>query len=140
MDLGLPRSASNAFLTSVALWIISMFLPIAFSDLGQPIYGWRILIIGWFGPLDRMFAWYANPLAIGGVVLILRKRITAATAVVAIALVFAAQSFTWREIPSDQSAEIVDHLSFGFYVWLASLVVLLGTTRFISRNNAKLQP
>ena len=98
-------------------------VPIASQD-----SGFHILLMGPLGVFLGMFAWFANPLMLLALLLsTFRKRRTSmAIAVAAIAL--GLQAYAFRAVPFSEASmdpsnlNHVDHLGYGFYLWMAALV------------------
>ena len=91
--------------------------------------GIQVLAFGWMGLLLGQAAWLANPVLLLGVILLVCRRWIAACITVLVALGLGATT-VWLfscEIPADEGG--VSHfqlaqLGFGFYAWLASMVVV----------------
>lgn len=115
-------------LLSIALFISSLFLvPIQTSANKEPVIGLFLLLWGWLGPLDAVFAWYANPLLFlawrnywrGETNLAFRKGIFSA--------VLASTYLLHKSVLLDEGggrAMIVSY-NLGYWLWLASPIALL---------------
>ncbi len=119
-------------LISVALFLIACLSPaLVFTGVnGQEVMpGFWILAIGWLGPSFGQFAWFANPvLFLSMLALLFRKRV-AAFVLALVSLAIAAN--TWllfsQPIPADEGGVnqlTLQHLHFGFYFWIASMLVV----------------
>jgi hypothetical protein len=95
-------------------------------------YGYHILLLGFLGVFIGMFAWYANPLMLLALVLSKFKKRLAAVIVSISSIILALQSYALKAIPFNESSmdarnlNFVDHLGFGFYLWMGSLIVFSG--------------
>jgi hypothetical protein len=121
-------SRTPIFLVSIALFITSLFLvPYQISVPKDPTIGLFLLLFGWLGPLDGIFAWYANPLLFlawnnfrrGKTVAALQKAVGSA--------VLASTFLFHKTILIDEGgggATIVSR-DLGYWLWLASPIALL---------------
>ena len=109
--------------------------PIAAQD-----FGYHILLMGPLGVFLGVFAWFANPLILLALLLSnFRKRlISMIFAVAAVAL--GLQAYGFRAAPFNESSmdpsnlNYVDHLGYGFYLWMAALV-LFAASCFATRRS-----
>ena len=91
-------------------------------------YGYKILLIGFFGVFVGVFAWFANPLIILALLLSKFKKRLASIIVSILAIALGLQSYTLKAVPFNESSmeprnlNFVDHLGCGFYLWMGSLV------------------
>jgi hypothetical protein len=124
---------NKVLITSLLLFLVSCCLPaLEFKNSSSPndvMFGLRALVVGWSGFFVWVLSWYANPVWLLGVVLVLlRKPIPAAiVGVVAIAIAYGTFSLVGRELPADEGnvkKMTVIKLLPGCYVWMASLVIL----------------
>jgi hypothetical protein len=99
--------------------------PVASSD-----YGYHILLMGFLGVFVGVFAWYANPLMALALLLSKFKKRLASTILSIFSIALGLQSYALKAVPFNESSmdprnlNFVDHLGRGFYLWMASLVVL----------------
>lgn len=119
-------------LLAFAWWIAALFMP-AFEvhswSGGHVWMGHEVLAIGWMGPLDLHFGWYANLLLVPWLLVVPFKP-GWATAIAVAAMLLALTSFSvLRGIMSDPGR--ADFVAFhaGFFVWLVVFgIALLGST------------
>lgn len=95
-------------------------------------FGWWILLIGWAG---GSYAWFANIFVLVAVLLSIRVHKPDVAGLFAFgAIVLGLDALDGVEIPSlGGPGDIFDHLAVGYYVWEASLVVLL-LDQFVRAN------
>jgi hypothetical protein len=124
---------NKVLLTSVLLFLVACCLPaLEFKHSSTPndvMLGLRALAVGWSGFFAAVFSWYANPVWLLGVVLVLlRKPVPAAiVGVLAIVIAYGTFSLIGRDLPADEgnvNKMAVIKLLPGCYVWMASLVLL----------------
>jgi hypothetical protein len=112
---------------SISLFIASLGFKTLILSKGDSSFlpGWVSLLFG-FGYL----AWFANPLFVLGVVLLLLKRFSLALAVSALSLILATTTFFIREAEYNEAGHTASVIGYGagFYLWLASISVLLLTS------------
>jgi hypothetical protein len=121
-------------LLSASLFTLSLTQPafrITEGDWGNS--GFMLLAIGWMAPLGGAgaegFVWLANPLyLLSGFYVLFGKRRAILFSILAalIALSFA----TWHSVMTSESGATADiiALSSGYYLWLASMVVMVVCT------------
>ena len=102
-----------------------MFLPAMRLDGGEVLTGWYVLGEGWRASTAGIWAWYANPLLVGAVGLMLLRWSRVAGVVAGTALVLGLTSFATPDLVA-RAGFPSPSLSFaaGFYLWLASLLSL----------------
>jgi len=104
------------------------------------IDGLSALVIGWMAPLYGQFAWYANPLLFFGALALLLRFWKTSIVFVILALFIAMDTFqlSAQEIPVNEGLTATEHLQSvqaGFYLWLASIVVIgLGAIVLLVRD------
>jgi hypothetical protein len=92
--------------------------------------GYKILLMGFLGVFVGVFAWFANPLMVLALLLSKFKKRMAAMIVSAFAIALGLQSYALKAVPFNESSmeprnlNFVDHLGYGFYLWIGSLVLL----------------
>jgi hypothetical protein len=127
-ELGAPslriirRSVALAVLV---LFLVSVNLPtVLYADQRQWSNGFHLLLIGWLGPIEGQFGWYAN-LAMGWtlIILLLGRPPPLIVCVVGAALAVSTR-FTLHEITTDVS-EPIQAFGPGFYLWIGCSVALL---------------
>lgn len=118
----LPRGAVPGAIALV--WLLSLALPAVDVRGGPTFSGLDLLLRGWEGASRGVFAWFANPLFIVGLVLALARRERAGLVVSALALVLGLSSFAAEAVL--RRVQPVPDLTLlaGFYVWLAALAAL----------------
>lgn len=122
-----------------ALYCISMALP-GVSSVGysgsHSVYGIFILAFGWIAMVKWVFAWFANPLFLFAV---FRSRVEKSGMILIVSIIafcFGLDAYLLREVPNIAPEIPVDHLAIGYYVWMASLglLVLYGFQRYYSQE------
>jgi hypothetical protein len=114
-----------------------LFLPAIVTKEHTVPYGYDILRVGWIAALFGMFAWYSNLLAVIAFVCAKTCAYKTGIAFSFIAFLLGLLALTLRYIPTSEAnfgtcglPDIVppcaplDRLGIGFYVWLASFLVL----------------
>lgn len=91
--------------------------------------GLRAFAVGWSGILAGVFGWYANPMwALAALLAFFGRRLPAAGAgVIAVFIGCTTFGIIGRELPADEGNVVktqVIRLLPGFYVWIASLMVV----------------
>ena len=105
-------------------WLASLALPIE-TECGSSyiIPGYLVGLIGWLGPLDGQFGWYANLFMLWQVGRLLLGRHAGIIGSL-IALVLALNAFLWKTIPMDVGRSTMCERQPGFYVWIACAVLV----------------
>ncbi len=82
------------------------------------VWGSELLALGWLGPLNLKFAWFANPAMMVVVVRVLhRRRVHWLIGLTLFALM--ADAMAWTGLPGESGrAEIIQYFG-GYYIWLA---------------------
>ena len=117
----------------IVLFVIACCIPaLEFRSTNNPhdvMWGANALVVGWSGIFAGVFAWYANPVWLLGLLLgVLRKPIL--VVVVGVIAVFIASTtflVIGRELPGDESnvtRTTVVRLLPGCYLWMASMATL----------------
>ena len=113
-----------AVAVSAGLFAISLALPVFYRDDGQyDLLGVAALLMGW---LSLHPAWLANPLWLTASILLLLSRHLAAAIVATLAVLLALTALSFISAEIKTGGQSVQALSYGFYVWLASLAGLAG--------------
>src|SRR5581483_1798639 len=114
------------FLGAVILYTLACFLPALNGTMHLP--GWEALVFGWMafgGGLGALGAWFANiPLAIAGILLLTSHYKWAAILAVC-SILCGLQTLTITEYLDGDWLVKVNGGGPGFYVWLASMLVIL---------------
>ena len=116
---------------ALVLWASSLMLPAVTMcpDIVWP--GWHVAFVGPLGLIIGQFGWYANPFLLW-ISLRLLFQYRAGVTGGLICLVLALSSFLWTGIPGFQTPAIICERNIGFYVWIAS-AVLLAAAAFIEK-------
>lgn len=91
--------------------------------------GYEVLLLGVLGILLGIFAWFANPVMLGAVMLAAFGKRLAAMILAVPAVALGLQSFALDAVPFNEASmepgnlNVVDHLGPGFYLWMGSLMV-----------------
>ncbi len=88
--------------------------------------GWELLIFGWLSLYNYTFSWLANALLAGGLLFGFAKEYKFAIPLSIAALVLALQMFVVETVPTPGSsgADGTFVLTFGYYAWVAAMLVL----------------
>lgn len=111
------------------------------EPVAQVDYGYKVFLMGFFGVFAGVFAWFANPLMLLALALSKFKKRLGASIVSVLAVVLGLQSYMSKAVPFNESSmepgnlNFVDHLGWGFYLWMGGLVVLASHC-FLKRNEA----
>jgi hypothetical protein len=108
------------------LFLISLTLPaIIFSD-NDFHRGFAVLIYGILGALAGDFAWFANPLFLAALVTFSARAFSVSGVMALMCVGLASTSFYAKAaLVTFSTPATIKSLASGFYVWLASFVVLL---------------
>jgi hypothetical protein len=98
-------------------------------------FGYKVLQVGWFGIVFGMLAWYSNILALIAFICAKANSYRAGMFLSVAAFLLALQTFTLRTVPTDlpdlgnckwidAKCGVLAYLGIGFYIWLASFIVL----------------
>lgn len=118
---------------SPALFLVACALPcLEFLEKNGKVdvmLGLRALAVGWSGIFAGITAWYANPVWLLGVVMSFWGRPLPGIFAGALAAVigWSTRTVVGRELPADEgnvNKMVLTRVHRGFYVWLASFVVL----------------
>ena len=130
----------------LALFLIACVCPaLTFRRSSGDVESWpgfQTLMMGWLGLLFKQIAWYANPVIVLSLVFLLFRRWLAAMIIALVAFAMAANTLLLfsRDLPADEGNVIklrLDHLSPGFYFWIASIVtVIIGAIILRRRETA----
>lgn len=104
------------------LWVLSL-TQVVFYTSEDNVMGIWVLLTGWMGFAMFQFAWYANLLALLGLLLMYRQPNRAMALAVA-AVLLAGQAFWFDTIPNETSSVPVLDLGLGFWFWYASMVLI----------------
>ncbi len=117
---------------AVGLYAASLALPAATGPGWEHTRGWDILLLGWMGPLELQFGWFANPLVAAlATTLIAGRRVWAWPAAATAAL--ALTSLTWREQMEDNGVTPI-HPEAGWIVWLMACCLPLAARLLVRRR------
>lgn len=115
-----------ATLASIALFAVSLGLPVFHTDHNNHWLGLSITVVGWVAALEFIFAWYANPLvALAWFLLLMGVARKATLLLTAGAVALAATAFFVTDFSNISSRERVLEVGPGLYVWFASMVLAL---------------
>lgn len=105
------------------LYCVSLALPGLHLVDGEIVEGWRLLLTAWYGALILEFPWFANlPFFLAVIFAAKGKKLAAGLAGCAAFLIglLSLRSTMWIEHHTH-----IDHLGWGFYLWMASFLVLM---------------
>jgi hypothetical protein len=152
MESAAPRPSHPArFIVlgiSLILFSIACLLPalVFLGNSGTDIWqGYRILFLGWMGPMFGQFAWCANPLLLVSMVTLVIRRWVITIVVSILTLFLAANTFLlfFQEVPADEAGVNMlelQYLHVGAYLWFVSiLTILIGAVIlwWVEARNAK---
>ena len=127
-------------------YLLGLFTPaLILQGEGDTVwFGFRVLVIGWLGLLIGQFGWLANFPFLIGMILLLCRRWVGALLCAVLALLLALNTFLLyrQNIPVDEAAtryQNLDHLSYGFYLWLLSILAL-GVGALVLRKRERAIP
>ncbi len=117
----------------IVLFVVACCLPALEFSKGQGgkdvLWGGNVLAVGWSGIFAGVVGWYANPIWVAGLVLVLLGRPKLAAVAGLLALTIGCTTFTLfgKDLPADEGG--VNHMALtrtlaGCYVWMASLASL----------------
>ena len=104
------------------LWASSL-LQVVFQTTHGPIMGYWVLLTGWMGFALFQFAWYANLLALLGL-LLMKKHPNRAMLLVVISALLSGQAFWFTTIPGEQVNMLVVGFGTGFWCWYVSMILI----------------
>jgi hypothetical protein len=112
---------------SVSLFIASLGFKTLILSKGDSSFlpGWICLLLGF-----EYLPWFANPVFVLGVIFLLLKRFSLALAASALSAILAITTLCIREAPYNEAGHTASVIGYGagFYLWLASISVLLLTS------------
>lgn len=116
--------------SGLACFVISLFQVSLYTS-GSDIRGFWILIMGWIGLFFLQVAWFANPLNLLALLLLVNKPKTSLF-LSFLAIGFAAHSVQLAEIPIDLKNEkiYIKELGLGFYFWFIAQVLFFAIVLF----------
>jgi hypothetical protein len=138
-----PLNMTILLIISLVLFTGACCLPaLEFRNSNKPndvMFGLRALAVGWSGVFAGVFAWYANPCWVLSLTLGFFRRPMLATLFGVFAILIAASTFSivGRELPGDEgnvTRTAVIRLLPGFYLWMASMIILPFAAFFRDRN------
>jgi len=112
---------------SLSLFIASLWFKTLILGKGDSsfLFGLICLLFGF-----SYLPWFANPLFVLGVIFLLLKRFWLAVAASVLAAILATTTLLIREAPYNEAGHMASVIGYGlgFYLWLASISVLLSTS------------
>jgi hypothetical protein len=122
----LQRRAVRGLLVVILLYLPSLFLPTLIPAEGDPSFllGIVCLLLGW-----TQLSWFANPLLLVAAVYVLARRPRWALVPAALAIPIALSALGMDRVWINEAGTEADVVGYGwgFYLWIASLVAMLGT-------------
>ena len=123
------------FWLSIFLFAISFASPAFYTGSAHdPQSGYALLLWGWLGPVDRHFAWFANPLYLLAIANVGRPQRSFALA--SISLLFALSFFLNGKIIVGASHASINSYGWGYYLWVLSMGIF-AIGQFISCLNVR---
>ena len=123
-----PPVQKHLLILSQALFTVSLVLqPFHTSKPTEGTIGLTLLLIGWLGALDGIFAWFANPLLFVGWRRYSKGQISSALKIAIASFLLAATFLLDTTILADEGGGRAKILSYdlGYWLWLASPLALL---------------
>jgi hypothetical protein len=103
--------------------------------------GWFLLTFGWGGLFQAQFAWLANLLLVGAALLVWRRRYVGAAVTSGMALPLALDTAAMFSQPVAIGDEVrpcfLQRFGPGFFLWLASFLVVLGGACWLVRRRRR---
>jgi len=125
--MSLRGKSSSFVLAALAFvsWLCSLALP-AFSDYsGEMLWGLNILLVGWLGPLNLTFAWFANFFFLVAVARLLCGGTTCYNPVVAFIISLDTLRFTSYPRNEGGAMSIIYGYGPGALLWFLSIALLM---------------
>lgn len=129
-------SVSFLLAGSFILYSASLALPALVSVSGDPVstgmtstyHGYGALLLGWAVVFVGIFSWFANPVYYAALVLVKLNMYKPALFLSLLAFALGLQALMFTSFPSGpigrEIYDSVDHLALGYYVWMASFLLL----------------
>ncbi len=129
-----------AITASALLFYFSLLFPVFTLADGEEYTALRALFIGWWGPMEGVYAWFANPLlALAGFFLIRQQTARSLCAILA-ALALTTSAFLIEEAHYFEYSVAVEKRAHGFYLWAGSqLCVLVGDLLVLAKDRRALR-
>lgn len=103
-------------------WVAALALPVATfgHGEGERWAGWAVLCLGWLGFLLGQFAWIANFLFAGALILLVRGRppLVWGLMVGVLTSLLAAHALTFRQVFGNEGVTPVLAYGAGYYLWI----------------------
>lgn len=122
----LERRSVRGLAVVILFYLPSLPLPTLIPAKGDPSFlaGFVCLAFGW-----AHLPWYANPLLLVSAILVLARRPRWALVPAVLAIPIALSALTIDQVWYNEAGHEADVVGYGlgFYLWIASLVAMLGT-------------
>lgn len=119
-------------ITSIVIFIISLFREcyVIQGQIGEEgMLGIIAFLLGWMNPSQSLITWFANPFYILAIILLFgNKYFALISAIIAFGLAMSFQFFDEVIIDEGGTVGIIYLLSSGYWLWLASIGLILITT------------
>ncbi|MGZ6480223.1 MAG: hypothetical protein ACXWQE_13020 [Bdellovibrionales bacterium] len=130
---------------AVGLFAISCVLPALMceeTEAYKSLSGFWLLLFGWMGVGQAMFAWFANPLGALGAVFLILGKYRNSVIVELLAVVLGLQTFFLSHVPGGEAdgsgITYIAHPGAGFYCWeLSFILVALYSYRKMASSRSK---
>ncbi|MEN3110890.1 hypothetical protein ACFONG_03435 [Uliginosibacterium paludis] len=139
--------------SSIVLFALSLAMPaFRFSEdevwfkfsSGNDLWpGFLVLILGWIGVFQGVFAWLSNPLWAIGMLFYAKKRFSRAFQFFVAAFLFALSVYFLKKIAINEGGGegAIYSMGLGYYTWLASIIsILAGSIRNLTRRSSGTPP
>ena len=146
--MAIQRVKNLSVVCLVLLWITTLAMPVATTRLGLApatiMTGASIAGMGWLGPFDLQFGWYANPLFAAALYVVLNEGSESGKSLIALGtllLLPTASAMFWRSVLLDEGggrARAVDFHA-GYFLWLSVMLMAAGLAIWtgVERYNAR---
>lgn len=113
-------------LFSVILYSTSLFLPAFHFTSHDPVLGYTVLFLGWFGFFSLDFAWLTNPLYIASLIMAQKLKYKKAMYLALLSVPFTLLSLLAKEWWFNEAIGTpITKLGDAYYIWLSSLIIWL---------------
>ncbi|WP_448250558.1 hypothetical protein [Thalassotalea agariperforans] len=125
MDIRLAQCKKLVFFFTIGFYLISLVLPAILFERVPPLYGWEVLLSGWWGIIFFDFGWYANIIYFLSLGAYKDSNNTLTMFISPLAIIVGLSSLLSKEWWFHEGAgtEIIG-LGVAFYLWLTSFIVL----------------
>lgn len=114
----------NYWFVSIAIFVLCLFFPGYYAGpSGEPMPALQLLAVGWLGPADGHFSWYANLLFALSIIFYRKKSVS--TALAFYALCFALSFLLYGRMGETTADRVIMSLGWGYILWVTAISILL---------------